>query len=432
MNKFLMSNLMWTLVLIFSLEKQLVAQQRISGTILNDTVPAKEISISIKSKNNISAVRTNEKGEFYIEIPNDIHKLILKDPANKKAVYYKLNPSITDQILLIDLEKLRGKFSWSLDASAALASSYFSTYQVSDNSNNFISAILDAEIYLEWIKGKNNWLTDLRTLYGQNHTFIRVEDSVGIAIKGITSKSGDNFSLTTKYGHELSKHLYLTGLGNFQSQFTAAYQDPFAEATGKSHKLISDFLSPAIFNLGLGLDYRPFDGFSLYYSPCNLDILVVQAPGLRSHFNVFDGPAVFEFGSFLKFDFKKEIMRNISFTTSLQLFTNYLKNKKHPEAERVGSIDVQLWQNSLGFHFNKYFSLTIHTSLMYDEDEHFELFKADKKDGIVTGKTGPRTQYFQNIGLSVGYIFSNNKKHYFKKEDNEHYKNSSFKEGSSK
>ncbi|MBK8078843.1 MAG: hypothetical protein IPK25_00275 [Saprospiraceae bacterium] len=79
------------------------------------------------------------------------------------------------------------------------------------------------------------------------------------------------------------------------------------------------------------------------------------------------------------------------FATKLQLFTNYLKNKENPAFERPGSIDVQLWQNSLNFNFNKYISFSITTTVIYDEDRQFRLLEGDDKLGQNT-KAGLRAE----------------------------------------
>jgi len=386
------------------------SQKSLQGILLRYDQPVQDVVVSIEGFQSSIKSISNEKGEFTINIPKDGKVLEFQMKGANYKTQLKLNPKDTTDFITVNLDKLMGIYSWRIESSLAASSSFFSTYQSSGNNNNISTVLGKALVHLEWKKGEYTWINDFNLLYGQSFAKLRLDDPGGIQAVSVNAKSGDLLSITSSFAQQISKTLHLTALTNFQSQFAPGYSDPYASARGKPLNIISNFLSPATFNLGVGLDYRPNKDLSIYYSPCALDVLAVRIPEIRPQFNLIDKTAAFKFGSFLNLNYRKQIIKNLNFATKLQLFTNYLKNKENPTFERPGSVDVQLWQNSLNFHFNKYFSIAITTTLIYDEDRKFRIFEDDSKLGATTGKLGPRVQYFHNIGLGLNYSFSSKNK----------------------
>ncbi|MBK8517179.1 MAG: DUF3078 domain-containing protein [Saprospiraceae bacterium] len=388
---------------------QMTAQKSIKGVILRYDKPEKNVKITIEGSKFTKEVISNELGEFAIEVPEGYNILEFQESGDKHKAHFKLNQNDTSTFITVNLDKLLGIYSWRIESSLAASSSFFSAYQSSGNNNNITTILGKAIIHLDWQKKAYSWITDVNLLYGESFTKLRLENADGIKSVTANSKSGDLFSVTSKFAQQISNNFHVTLLTNFQSQFAPGYSDPYALAKGQPLNKISNFLSPGTFNLGGGIDYRPNKYLNIYYSPCDLEILEVLIPSLRDRFDVFDGSAAFEFGSFFSLNYRKEILKNVNFNSKLQMFTNYIKNKKHPEAERPGSVDIQLWQNSLNFNFNKHFALSISTTIIYDEDRKFRIFEGDSKLGTNTGRSGPRVQYFHNIGLSVNYSFNSKK-----------------------
>jgi hypothetical protein len=368
--------------------------------------PAAQVQVFIEGILDSPRDTTNEKGEFEIFIPEGSKFLAFTEKGDYHFSHLKLSSKDSSNFMTINLDQIKGVFSWKIETSLSASSSFFSVYQSSGNNNNVSTILSKALIHLEWKKGKYSWLTDFNLLYGESFTNLRIEDQNGVRSAFANAKSGDLLSITSTFSEQFSKNFHLTTLANIQSQFVNGYSDPFAEVRGRELVLISQFLSPAVFNVGVGIDFRPNKYLSIYYSPCAFDMLLVRRTELRQQFGLEEGVATnLTFGSFLNLNYRRQIFKNINFATKLQLFTNYLKNKKHPEFERPGSVDIQLWQNSLNFNFNKYISLSINTTVIYDEDRKFRLLEGDNKLGQATGKTGPRTQYFHNIGLGLNYSF---------------------------
>jgi hypothetical protein len=135
---------------------------------------------------------------------------------------------------------------------------------------------------------------------------------------------------------------------------------------------MSDLLSPAYINFGLGLLWTPKPWFSLNFSPLAADFVIVQNPLLRSTYGMelkqegldpADGnnfkPFRFGLGAQLKADAKWVVNDNFSYTTQLVLFSDYLHK---PQNLRVN------WDNKMFWKLAKYFAFTLSTNLIYDEN----------------------------------------------------------------
>jgi hypothetical protein len=95
-----------------------------------------------------------------------------------------------------------------------------------------------------------------------------------------------------------------------------------------------------------------------------------------------------------KNDFKSEFLKNVSFTTKLDLFSNYLKNPQNI---------VVNWETLLAFKVNKYISVTFNTLLIYDDKIKVKVDR--NKDGILDDVPGPRVQFKEILGAGFSYNF---------------------------
>jgi hypothetical protein len=83
-------------------------------------------------------------------------------------------------------------------------------------------------------------------------------------------------------------------------------------------------------------------------------------------------------------------MKNVTFLTRLDLFSNYLN---HPE-----KIDVN-WEVLLNMKINKYLSASINTLLIWDDDIKFD----DPETSIVEKKSKVQFKEVFGIGLSATF-----------------------------
>jgi hypothetical protein len=174
-------------------------------------------------------------------------------------------------------------------------------------------------------------------------------------------KTDDKIDFLSKYGREAFKNFYYAALFNFKTQFSPGYNYP--DVTNK----ISDFFSPAYLLLALGLDYKPNTYFSAFLAPLTAKFTFVTDQTLSGYgaFGVKPGDkSKSEIGGYFraiysKNDFKSEFLKNISFTTKIDLFSNYTENPQN--------VDVN-WEVLLAMKVNKFLSVNFNTQLIYDDN----------------------------------------------------------------
>ncbi len=216
-------------------------------------------------------------------------------------------------------------------------------------------------------------------------------------------KNDDRIQLTSKYGRQAFKNIYYSALLDFKTQYAPGYNYP------NDSVKISDFLAPAYGLAAMGFDYKPNADFSLFFAPLtgkftivNNAVLAAQgAFGVQKELRDATTNTITqkykthreEFGAYLKAQYKRDIMENVSFSTVLELFSNYLNNP--------GNIDV-FWTTLTSMKVNKYISATLSTSLIYDDDINI------LKEGSTPEKPiflGPQVQFKQVLAVGFSYKF---------------------------
>lgn len=91
---------------------------------------------------------------------------------------------------------------------------------------------------------------------------------------------------------------------------------------------------------------------------------------------------------FTKNDFKSELMKNISFTTKIDLFSNYAENPQN--------IDVS-WETLIAMKVNKYITINFNTHLLYDDN--IKILVAENES------VGSLVQFKEIFGVGLSYKF---------------------------
>jgi hypothetical protein len=248
---------------------------------------------------------------------------------------------------------------------------------------------VSTDLYFNGAWAKNTWDNTFKASYGYQNN-----ESDGLR------KNADFFDIYSKYGRSLNekKTLSLAAIFNLRSQFSDGYdydQDP--------RRRISDFFAPANIMLTPGLDWKPASYFSLFFSPVAAKWVIVsndpysysypggvipgggqQEPISKTYGVDPEKKVDAQFGALLSANFNKDILKNVSYTSRLDFYSNYLRN---PE-----NIDI-FWTNTLVFKVNKLLSMSYIWNIAYDDDY------------IPEGKTGPRVQFLGTFGLGVSLKF---------------------------
>ena len=202
-------------------------------------------------------------------------------------------------------------------------------------------------------------------------------------------KTDDNIVLTTRYGYKIGKKWYLSAIANFRTQFYEGFSYDADTAI-----FISNFLSPAYSKIGVGITYihkfAEGESFSFTFSPVNGKTTIVLDDTLsaRGMYGVKPGKKVrFRGGMDFLLAFKKELIKNITLTTTLSMFTPY---------EDMAVVDVN-WDMAIWFKINEWFSANINTQMIYDQDVSFV------DDAGLTYNSA--IQFKEVIGIGLTYSF---------------------------
>lgn len=238
-------------------------------------------------------------------------------------------------------------------------------------------ALFDA--FANYSEGNMTWDNTLQIGYG----LLKQEDEDWF-------KSEDKLEFSSKYGQKASEHWYYSGLVDFKTQFSKGYLD----SDDVDHS--STFFAPAYLTMALGMDYKPSKNFSLMLAPTSTKFTFVMDDDLSADgaYGVDAGENMrAEFGGVIKAVYKVDIMTNVHYETTLELFSNYLNNPQN--------IDVN-WDNLITFKINKYLNASLSCNFIYDDDIKFDI--DEDNDGTVD-KQVAQLQFKEMFALGFSYGF---------------------------
>ncbi|MBK8809002.1 MAG: DUF3078 domain-containing protein [Bacteroidales bacterium] len=216
-------------------------------------------------------------------------------------------------------------------------------------------------------------------------------------------KSDDIIDISSKFGYKSYKNWYYSIIAGFNTQFDKGFMSDTIFS--------SEFMSPGYLSFSIGMDYKPNPSFSLLIAPLAGKFTFVQNETLANAGAYGVKPAVYsevtgklitpgetsksEFGGAIKINYKKEILKNMTLITKLDLFSNYLKS---PE-----KIDI-MWDLDINMKVNKYITASISTKLLYDYD--IKIGKDENKNEIIeTNEIKDRVQFKEVIAVGFTYKF---------------------------
>jgi hypothetical protein len=167
---------------------------------------------------------------------------------------------------------------------------------------------------------------------------------------------------------------------------------------------ISDLFSPAYLLLALGLDYKPNAYFSAFLAPVTVKFTFVTDEFLSDAgaFGVKPGEkSRGEFGGYLRMiysrnDFKDEFLKNVAFTTKIDLFSNYANNPQN--------VDVS-WETLIALKVNKFIAVNFNTLLLYDDDIKVPFDRNGDDTIAVNEVVGSKVQFKEIFGVGLSYKF---------------------------
>ncbi len=333
----------------------------------------------------LSAAAHAQEKKDTLKIKSDSLK-VKADSLSKKA------DSLTKKADILKA-KADSLIAWKKGGLGAINFSQVSLTNWSAGGENSMSAVALVNLFAHYKRKRTSWDNTLDLAYG----FVQ---SGSAAMR----KSDDRMELTTEYGYKTTRNWHIAAVINFKSQFSPGYNYP------NDSVITSNFLAPGYILTAIGLDYMPDDHFSFFISPLSGKITVINNQALadlgtfgndKAQYDVngskiADGKRVrTEFGALASIKYKKEIMKNVTLKTKVDLFSNYLKNPQN--------IDVN-WDLLLNLRVNKYVAASITTQMIYYNDVKVPVYQDVGGVNTKVGE-GPRLQFKEVLGIGFSYKF---------------------------
>jgi len=240
-----------------------------------------------------------------------------------------------------------------------------------------------ANLTLVYKKGNISWDSNLDTEFGKMY----VPET-----QFVWRKPNDKIVFSSKFGYEFKKTWFFTILAGFRSQYTAGYE--YKMENGAENKLyLSDWLSPSYTDISMGIDWKPYTIFTVYLSPVAGRFTTCIKDTLRSKYGVFEDKSyVANLGMTFKagVNYSPAKAKELKIISTITLYTPYTS-----KTQCFGNIDVD-WDFAVSYQFLKVLNVSVGTSLKYYD----QIMIIDKE-----GKTGPRMQFKEVIGIGIGYTF---------------------------
>lgn len=296
--------------------------------------------------------------------------------------------------------------SWKVEGYGAINLNQVSFTNWAAGGDNSISFSLVGFLQAKYARNKHNWDNSANLQYGLIRT-----DEFGLR------KNEDKIELESKYGYILNKKktLLLSALGNFKSQFANGYNYP------NDSLVVSKFAAPGYLTLGIGLDWKPKDYFSLFISPATGKITFIRDQTIANFWpdttinrgaygNEIDATTgigekqVFQFGAYFNAKFQKEVVKNVTILSKLELFQNYTG-----DTDESKMVDVN-WETAFLFKINEWLAASLTLNLIYDKE--ISIPKDENDNGTIEAPAefDDRVQFKEALGVGLTYKFNNKKR----------------------
>jgi hypothetical protein len=228
------------------------------------------------------------------------------------------------------------------------------------------------------------WINEARLRYG----------SISIDEYKSFRTNTDVLEFNSKYNSKLREKLDLSSSFYFKTQVAKGYKNL------RDTEVVSRFLNPGTFTLGVGVEYQPFKDFRLNFSPLSYrNTFVLDTVRIKQTLHGIDPgqKSRQEMGGQLVIQSKAQIIESLVVTNNIRLFSGYLDKPKN--------VDVD-WEINIEKQFNWYFMVRLNFHIIYDDDI---LFPVEDELGnprlLPDGSPWrvPKMQLKQILGLTLAF-----------------------------
>ena len=184
------------------------------------------------------------------------------------------------------------------------------------------------------------------------------------------TKNNDRLEFNSTAGKKAKGYWYYSAYFNFKSQLDSGY---LYDDDGNELEKISEFFSPAYFQLGPGLLWKKSDDLNVNISPASAKLIVVSNR-FAGTFGTDPGETTrFEFGAALRGYAKFDLMKNVTLENILALYTNYLEDPQNVDVDYTLNVAMQV---------NKYISANLVFQAIYDDNAQRNGFQIREAFGL--------------------------------------------------
>jgi len=242
-----------------------------------------------------------------------------------------------------------------------------------------------------------------RVLWKSTGSLQLASQKIGLGAEQPWIKNMDILRLGSQLSYDFDSDKWSSAIDfTFQSLVLPTYTGNYIRPIDENAKLTATFFSPAFINFSPGIGYKPNPKFSFLAAPFAFKGVFIASQKVAD-LNIYGtNPIKNELGDTIRYSksdlrlgffFRstytdKYLEDNLTLTTSLDLFSNYLRN---PE-----NLDV-LWKIDIGFKIWKNLSIQLNNELFYD---HNVLVQIDKE-----GTLGLKVSFTSALYIKYNYLF---------------------------
>lgn len=336
--------------------------------------------------------RKNDSVSLWMGNPDKSNiTLILEDDINIERIEKETVDDVpftmaTPNIELAKVEPLNEiPVFWDFDFASSFSLSQNHLSNWAKGGENSLSSVLDIKGEAKYTnkEAKTEWKSNGRLKYGSV-----VTDDYGLR------KNTDILEFDSKYNKAIRNKIDFSALYHMKSQIAKGYKYP----TDTTEVLVSKFLNPATFTVGVGVEYKPFKKSTINFSVLsykNTFVLDTANIPQTNHGIDEDKRSKQEMGGQVLIKSEMTLLDDLKINNSIRLFSNYL--------EKPENIDVE-WEIDLEKQISLYFTILLNIHMIYDDDIHTPVLGKNKKPVLLsdgeTPKKAPQLQFKEFLGLT--------------------------------
>jgi len=208
-------------------------------------------------------------------------------------------------------------------------------------------------------------------------------------------KSDDRIDLTSKIGREFAENFKYSAMMNFKTQFSKGYNYP------NDSVAVSKFMAPGFLTTSIGIDYKPWDFLSVFFSPVagRFTFVLDQEIADINSYGVEESKSMLaEVGGMVSLSFNKRLFEDIRLRSKVDLFNSY----KDPGAESWKNSVIN-WETTLNFKLTDYITANFLFHLIHDHNISVPVYETVNGEEIQIGEE--KLQVKQTFGLGFAYSF---------------------------